>query len=189
MRPRLTARTGDGAHLPRVCDYYFLRAFVLAALFFFALFFLFTGPLALNEIPSRMAFCCTAAGVRPSMAAAARAVAPCFASCESLRIVAAVQAAPSLEGRFGISLLVSWVDESRDDTLCCNARVRCCSVIPSGRRSMLRARRTRSVHALFVPGAYWPSIPPQHPASLSCLQFEPIRTVATDPVALNRRGV
>jgi hypothetical protein len=59
---------------------------------------------ARNEIPARMAFCWTAAAVRPSWRATALVGVPAFASCFRVRSSPALQEAPSFEGRFAISL-------------------------------------------------------------------------------------
>lgn len=79
-------RAGPAARL--ACDYFFFRAPERLA--------------ALNEIPTRMAFCCTAAAVRPSCRATALVAVPAFASCLKVRNSVAPQEAPSFEGRFAI---------------------------------------------------------------------------------------
>src|SRR6185437_5122896 len=68
-----------------------------------ASYFFFAGErwLLRNEIPVRMAFCCTAAAVRPKALAACAAV-PLLASFFRVLSSLALQEAPSLEGRFAI---------------------------------------------------------------------------------------
>src|SRR5882724_1758749 len=74
---------------------------------------------AQNEIPARMAFCWTAAAVRPSWRATSLVGVPALASCFRLRNSPALQEEPSFEGRFAISLLsnhpmrVCWNDSRR----------------------------------------------------------------------------
>ena len=74
---------------------------------------------ARKEIPARMAFCWTAAAVRPSWRATALVGVPAFASCFKVRNSPALQPAPSFEGRFAISFLsnhpgrASWNDTGR----------------------------------------------------------------------------
>src|SRR5215470_7864569 len=58
---------------------------------------------ARKEIPARMAFCWTAAAVRPSWRATSLVAVPALASCFKVRSSPALQEAPSFEGRFAIS--------------------------------------------------------------------------------------
>jgi hypothetical protein len=60
---------------------------------------------ARKEIPARMAFCWTAAAVRPSCLATALVGVPALASCFRVFSSPALQEEPSFEGRFAISLL------------------------------------------------------------------------------------
>src|SRR5689334_24963572 len=69
-------------------------------------------------MPARMAFCCTAAAVRPSFFATWLVGVPAFASCFKVRSSPALQEAPSLEGRFAIihSPLHTRIRADRDHT-------------------------------------------------------------------------
>src|SRR5215470_17014112 len=58
---------------------------------------------ARNEIPARIAFCWTAAAVRPSWRATSLVGVPALASCFKVRSSPALHEAPSFEGRFAIS--------------------------------------------------------------------------------------
>jgi hypothetical protein len=60
---------------------------------------------ARKEIPARMAFCWTAAAVRPSWRATSLVGVPALASCFKLRNSPALHEEPSFEGRFAISLI------------------------------------------------------------------------------------
>ena len=66
---------------------------------------------ARKEIPARMAFCWTAAAVRPSSRATALVGVPALASCFRVRSSPALQEEPSFEGRFAISLLSNHTQE------------------------------------------------------------------------------
>ena len=74
---------------------------------------------ARKEIPARMAFCWTAAAVRPSWRATSLVGVPALASCFRLRNSPALHEEPSFEGRFAISLFsnhpmrVCWNDSRR----------------------------------------------------------------------------
>jgi hypothetical protein len=60
---------------------------------------------ARKEMPARIAFCWTAAAVRPSWRATSLVAVPALASCFKVRNSPAAQEEPSFEGRFAISLL------------------------------------------------------------------------------------
>lgn len=79
-----------------------------------ASYFFFAGErwLLRNEIPVRIAFCCTAAAVRPKAFAACAAV-PLLASFFSVLSSLALQEAPSLEGRFAIIISKQNIDNPR----------------------------------------------------------------------------
>ena len=79
-----------------------------------ASYFFFAGErwLLRNEIPVRIAFCCTAAAVRPRAFAACAAV-PLLASFFSVLSSLALQEAPSLEGRFAIIISKQNIDNPR----------------------------------------------------------------------------
>src|SRR5260370_36199672 len=74
---------------------------------------------ARKEIPARIAFCWTAAAVRPSWRATSLVAVPALASCFKVRNSPAPQEEPSFEGRFAISLLSNhpiracWNDTAR----------------------------------------------------------------------------
>jgi hypothetical protein len=82
LRGGAPVRTARGA-------YFFLRAPALLA--------------ARKEIPARMAFCCTAAAVRPSFFATSLVGVPAFASDFKVFSSLALQDAPSFGGRFAIT--------------------------------------------------------------------------------------
>src|SRR3569833_4147875 len=82
------SRATSARHL--LSDRYF---FFLAADFF----------AARKEIPARIAFCRTAAAGRPSSLATWLVGVPALASCFRVRSSAALQPAPSFEGRFAIN--------------------------------------------------------------------------------------
>ena len=68
-----------------------------------------------NEMPVRIAFCCTAAAVRPKALAAWAAV-PLLASFFRVFSSLALQEAPSLEGRFAIIISKQNIDNHTDNT-------------------------------------------------------------------------